>query len=78
MEPILIRCEAYACKECINRTNKLLIPCYKCNGTHEKKDLVNLPISEFCENMIKYHLNDLIQYVEGTLKILRSAAVESM
>ena len=44
IEPVLVKCGANACRECIKSTKGEVIKCFNCNGTHETKDSINSPI----------------------------------
>ena len=66
IEPVLVKCGANVCKECIKTTE--VINCYNCNGTHEKKDSINSPINNLSESMVQYYLKDLFEYTKETKK----------
>ena len=66
IEPVLVKCGAYICKECIKTAS--VINCYNCNDTHETKDLINSPIYKLSESMVKIYLNDLLEYAKETGK----------
>ena len=72
IEPVLVKCGANVCKECIKTAKEEVINCYSCNGTHETKDSINSPINKLSELMIQDHLNDLIKYVKGSIKTIGS------
>ena len=70
IEPVLVKCGANACKECIKTAS--VINCYNCNDTHETKDLINSPINKLSESMVKIYLNDLFDYAKETMKAIGS------
>ena len=70
IEPVLVKCGAYICKECIKTAS--VINCYNCNDTHETKDLINSPIIKLSESMVQYYLNDLLEYAKKTMKTICS------
>ena len=72
IEPVLVKCGANACKECIKTAKEDAIICYNCNGTHETKDLINSPINKLSESMVKIYLNDLFDYAKETMKAIGS------
>ena len=72
IEPVLVKCGANACKECIKTSKEDVIICYNCNGTHETKDLINSPINKLSESMVKIYMNDLLEYAKETVKTIDS------
>ena len=69
IEPVLVKCGANACKECVKGE---VIYCYTCNGTHETKDSINSPIIKSSESMVQYFLNDLFEYTKEIKKTIGS------
>jgi hypothetical protein len=67
-EPILVQCGANACRKCIFDSTDAILRCFNCNGSHDKKDLLNAPINQFAETVIKLFSNDLIQYLNESLE----------
>ena len=72
IEPVLVKCGANACRECIKSTKGEVIKCFNCNGTHETKDSINSPIIKSSESMVQYFLNDLFEYAKETMKTIVS------
>ena len=70
IEPVLVKCGANACKECIKTAE--VINCYNCNGTHQTKDSINSPINKSSELIVQYFLNDLFEYAKETMKTIGS------
>ena len=69
IEPVLTKCNSYACSECIDNLEEESIHCYNCNGTHEKGDLISSPIINLCGTTLSH----LFHYVEGALATARLA-----
>jgi hypothetical protein len=58
-EPILLKCGANACKQCVNGSSDLMIKCFSCNGKHVKKDLLDSPTVKITVVLIQSFINDL-------------------
>ena len=67
-EPIALNCGLYACKKCIDNSVVSTLKCLGCNGTHEKYDFINAPISKCIEPFIQSFLPDLFQDLNEKLK----------
>ena len=67
-EPIVLKCGLNACKKCVDNSAISTLKCFGCNGTHEKNDLINAPISKFKESFIKSFLPNLFQDLNAKLK----------
>ena len=67
IEPILLKCENYGCKQCVVDSKDENIYCYNCKEIHKKKDLLNAPINKLAKTLIDSHLNDLFDYVDTNL-----------
>jgi hypothetical protein len=64
-EPILLNCGANCCKNCIRQSRNYMIPCFGCNGHHEKiLTLLNAPINKIVETIIHSSLDDLIEHLD--------------
>ena len=74
-EPVLVKCGANACKECIKSAEGEVINCYYCNDIHETKDSINSPINILSKSMMEYYLNDLLEYTKETIKIIDSKSL---
>ena len=67
IEPILVSCGAFGCKQCLLRSNIEEIDCYSCKGKHKTQDLKNTPVIKPNENLVKSYVSDLFEYVKGIL-----------
>jgi hypothetical protein len=67
IEPILVGCGATGCKECFLGSNIEEIDCYSCKGKHKRQDLKNTPVIKSVENLVKYYVSDLFEYVKVNL-----------
>ncbi len=67
IDPILVSCGATGCKQCLLRSNIEEIDCNSCKGKHKTKDLINTPIIKQNENLVKYYVSDLFEYVKVNL-----------
>ena len=72
IEPVLVKCGANACKECLTTAKGEVINCYNCNGTHETKDSIDSPINKSSETIVQYFLNDFFEYSKETMKTITS------
>ena len=68
IEPIQLSCGANGCKKCISSSKDDVIKCFACNGEHQKRDVINSPINKLGETMVHTFLNDLLEYVDNSLK----------
>jgi len=67
IEPFIVSCGATGCKQCLLRSNIEEIDCYSCKGRHITQDLINKPVIKQNENLVKFHVSDLFEYVKGIL-----------
>jgi hypothetical protein len=67
IEPIPVNCGAIGCKQCILRSNNEEIDCYSCKGKHKTQDYKNTPVIKNNENLVKYYVSDLFEYVKENL-----------
>jgi hypothetical protein len=63
IEPIPVSCGATGCKPCLLNSNIEEIDCFSCKGKHKTKDLKNIPVFKPFENLVKYYVSDLFEYV---------------
>ena len=56
-EPILLKCGANACKQCVVESTNSSMKCFNCNENHEKNDVSNAPINKMVEYVIQLNLN---------------------
>ena len=67
IEPIKVSCGAIGCKQCILRSNNVEIDCYSCKGKHRTKNFKSTPVIKQVENLVKYYVSDLFEYVKVNL-----------
>ena len=67
IEPILVSCGAFGCKQCLLRSNIEEIDCYSCKGKHRTQHLKNTPVIKQVENLVKSYFSDLFEYVKENL-----------
>jgi hypothetical protein len=67
IEPILLKCGANACKDCINSSNNDDMICFSCNDKHEKKSLKNAPINKMAESVVRFFLKDLFEDLDSKI-----------
>jgi hypothetical protein len=67
IEPIPVSCGATGCKQCLLNSNIEEIDCFNCKGKHKTQDLKNIPVFKSFENLVKYYVSDLFDYVKGIL-----------
>ena len=67
IEPILVSCGNTGFKQCLLNSNNEEIHCYSCKGKHRKQDLINIPVFKSFENLVKYYVSDLFEYVKVNL-----------
>jgi hypothetical protein len=75
IDPIIVLpCQSSACKKCIVDSKGENLNCINCNQKHEKTSLLNAPLNQLAETVIKCSLNDLFEYIdlkiENSLKTL--------
>ena len=78
VDPVLVLpCQSSACKKCIVDSKEQNLNCINCNQEHTKTSVLNAPINQFAEAIIKCSLNDLVEYIvdklENSLKILEGS-----
>ncbi len=67
IEPILVNCGSIGCKQCLLRSDIEEIDCYSCKGKHKTEDLINTPVIKPNQNLIKFYVSDLFEYVKENL-----------
>ena len=65
--PILLSCGAIGCKQCILRSNNEEIDCYSCKGKHRTENFKNTPVIKQVENLVKYYVSGLFEFVKVNL-----------
>lgn len=65
IEPVLLKCGANVCQQCVEKSNKTTFKCYSCNSMHRMKDLLGSPKNTIVETMVQTFLNDLFQHIEA-------------
>ena len=72
-EPILMKCGANACKNCINESHNEVLECKKCNGQHNKSDYVNAVINKFVQNFQNANLNAIVEDIKTRLAFVKDS-----
>lgn len=68
IDPIVLKCGASACKQCINDSKDSIFSCYSCNGKHEKKIFIDSPVSKLAQSLVHTFMGDMFECVETKLK----------
>ena len=68
IEPITVSCGAIGCKQCVSRSESEEIECFSCKANHKTQDLRNAPVVKPVENIIKFYVSDLFEYVKVSLE----------
>jgi hypothetical protein len=69
VDPVLVLpCQSSACKKCIVDSKEQNLNCINCNQKHEKTSLLNAPINQLAETMLKLSLNDLFEYIDAKIE----------
>ena len=61
IEPILLKCGANACKDCINSSTDEALICFSCHEKHEKKCFQDAPVNKMAESVVQFFLKDLFK-----------------
>jgi hypothetical protein len=67
IEPIPVSCGATGYKQCLLDSNIEEIDCFSCKGKHKTQDLKKIPVSKPFENLVKYYVSGLFEYVKVNL-----------
>ncbi len=67
IEPILLSCGAFGCKQCLLTSSLEEIDCCSCKEKHKTKDLNETPVFKQNENLVKSNVSDLFEYVKENL-----------
>ncbi len=69
VDPVLVLpCQSSACKKCIVDSKEQNLNCINCNQEHTKTSVLNAPINQFAEAIIKCSLNDLFEYIDAKIE----------
>jgi hypothetical protein len=71
IDPVVFKCKGSACKKCVEEIRNDDVECLSCNEKHLKRHLLDAPGNIIAETLVKTYLNDLFEYIENKLKLLR-------
>ena len=69
IDPVLLKCGANACKECISESLSCLVKCLNCNGSHSKYDYFT--INKLANSLIHFVMKDLSGNLHKEIKSIK-------